>query len=219
MLASMDPVIAMAGVGWAPDGRPILHGVDLAVGAGETRALVGDAGSGRTAVLRVLLGLIKPDVGGATILGRDCWTDAVDLQRQVAFPPVLTMWPALTAWETMAFLHRLAGDGDEGRCRLLMNRFGIDPDTPIGAMGRNERHFAGLVAALCRPVGVFLIDDALTGLDANQVRVVVGALGELRREGATIVLTGEPADELHRHSDSVSVIEAGRVRTASSIPA
>lgn len=219
MLTDMDPVITMTGVGWAPAGRSILHDVDLAVEAGEMRALVGGTGSGRTAVLRVLVGLIKPDVGGASILGRDCWTDAVALQRQVAFPPALTMWPGLTAWETMAFLHRLSGDGDEGRCRLLMSRFGIEPDTPVGAMASTERHLAGLVAALCRPVEVFLIDDALTGLDPYQAGVVVAAVRDVRREGATVVLTGEPTDGLHRYCDSVTAIEAGRVRAVHSLSA
>lgn len=209
MLAGMEPVIAMTGVGWAPEGDAVLRGVSIAVAQGETRAVIGPPGSGRTSLLRVLLGLIKPDEGQARILGLDCWQDSVELHRLVSFPPVLTMWPTLTVAETLGFVHRLAGDGDPLRCRLLLHRFGIDPDTPVGALSPHERDATSLIAALCRPAQVFLVDDALTGGSGRHSAQVFAALKEARCDGATVLLTGGPEDGLERHCDSVTRIIAG----------
>lgn len=211
MLSGMGAAIEMSAVGWVPDGMPVLRDLNLRVADGEARAIVGSPGSGRTAVLRVLLGLIEPDVGRATILGLDCWSDAVALHRLVSSPPVMTMWPTLTVMETLGFVHQLAGEGECSRCRELLERFGIDAGEPVGELPVTDLHAVSLVAACCRPARVFLIDDALTGTSADQAREAIAVLNELREKGATVLLTGGPHDGLERVADSVTTIIAGHL--------
>jgi len=193
-------------VWWTPSHTTVLAGANLRIPAGEIRGLLVVPGSGRTAILRVLLGLVKPDRGSADILGQDCWADAVALHRSVSSRPNLAMWPGLTGSETLAFLHRLAGDSNPQRCRVLLERFGVDSDTPIGSLDARGRKLLSLAATFCRPGRVFLVDDAVADLAAPDRRVLADVLSHTP---ATVLLTGAEGDGTAELCDDVSIIEAG----------
>ena len=206
----MGLAVDVVEVSWSPGHEFVLHDANVQVPEGQIRGLLGQPGSGRTAIMRVLLGLVKPDAGRAAIAGLDCWSDAVALHRLVSSRPNLSMWPALTGGETLAFLHRLSGDSNPRRCRHLLDRFGVDPDVPVGVLDRRGRKLLSLAATFCRPARVFLVDDAVAHLTESDERVFAEVLTESVAAGGTVVLTGLPDDASKGLCDEVSIVESGR---------
>lgn len=203
---------------WTPGPTPVLQDACLAVPRGQVRGVLGGVGSGRTAVVRVLLGLVQPDSGCARVLGLDCWQDAVALHRLVSSRPNVAHWPTLTGGETLAFLHRLTGDSNPPRCRTLLERFYVDPDVPVSELGPRGVSVLSLAATFCRPAEVFLIDDAVAHLAAADHQVLAGVLSEVTERVGTVLLTGAPEDGTAKLCDEVDVIDAGRCGSSPTSP-
>src|SRR5262249_1268078 len=84
--------------------------LDLRVEPGEVYGFLGPNGAGKTTTIRMLLGLHRPSAGSATIFGVDAWHDPVAAHRRVAYVAgEPSLWPQLTAAETLEFLGRLHG--------------------------------------------------------------------------------------------------------------
>ena len=87
-----------------------LDGLDLAVETGEVHGFLGPNGAGKSTTIRILLGLLRADSGGAQLLGGDPWRDVADLHRRLAYVPGdVTLWPNLTGGEVIDLLGRLRG--------------------------------------------------------------------------------------------------------------
>src|SRR3989440_3796427 len=97
----MDSIIATHGLTKRFSGRAVVDRLDLPVPRGAIFALLGDNGAGKSTTIRMLTGLLPPDDGGATLLGADCWADAVDLRHRVGYVPEK---PRYYDWMTAAEL-------------------------------------------------------------------------------------------------------------------
>ena len=96
------------------NGRQILDGLDLEVAAGESVALLGANGSGKTTTLRCVVGLARPDAGRITIGGVDILRDPIGARRRLSYLPQKSTFPlTLTVRETLAVVARLRGAGTE----------------------------------------------------------------------------------------------------------
>ena len=95
-----------------------LDGLDLEVRTGDVHGFLGPNGSGKSTTIRVLLGLLRADGGGASLLGGDPWRDVAVLHRRLAYVPGdVNLWPNLTGGEVIDLLGRLRGGLDETRRR------------------------------------------------------------------------------------------------------
>ena len=93
-----------------------LDGVNLTVQPGQVHGFLGPNGAGKSTTIRVLLGLLRPDSGTATVLGGDAWTDAVALHHRLAYVPGdVSLWPNLTGGEAIDLFARLRGTADRHR--------------------------------------------------------------------------------------------------------
>lgn len=206
------------GVSWSPAAAPVLDDASLRVTPGTIHGLIGPAGSGRTAMIRVLLGLVRPDSGWAHINGLDCWDQAVELHRQVSYRPQLALWPQLSGVESLAFAQRLVGDGDVAKCAALLQWAGVDADQPVGRLSGRDRSLMSLMAALCRPVSVYLLDDALADLAVTDIALVSMVLQRERSRGATVLVAGSESDGTAAMCDEVTHIAAGQTSSVASSP-
>ena len=117
-----------------------LNGLDLRVRTGEVHGFLGPNGAGKTTTIRILLGLMRPDGGGATLLGGDPWRDATALHRRLAYVPGdVTLWPTLSGGEVIDLLGRLRGGIDVQRRNALLERFELDPRKKGRAYSKGNR--------------------------------------------------------------------------------
>ncbi len=105
-----------------------LDGLDLSVEQGEVHGFLGPNGAGKSTTIRVLLGLMRKTGGAVTIFGRDPWTDAVAIHRDLAYiPGDVNLWPNLSGGETIDLLAGLHGGADPALRAQLIRDFELDP--------------------------------------------------------------------------------------------
>ncbi|WP_110239807.1 ABC transporter ATP-binding protein [Nocardioides gilvus] len=188
-----------------------LDGFDLEVEAGEVHGFLGPNGSGKSTAIRLLLGLLRPDSGGATLLGGDPWRDAPTLHRRLAYVPgEVNLWPNLTGGEVIDLLGRLRGGLDQRRRADLVERFGLDPTRRCGTYSKGNRQKVALVAALASDVELYLLDEPTSGLDPLMEAEFQTWVRESRPEGSTVLLSSHILAEVEALCDRVSIIRAGR---------
>jgi ABC-2 type transport system ATP-binding protein len=187
-----------------------LDRLDLQVATGEVHGFLGPNGAGKSTTIRVLLGLLRPDAGEATLLGRNPWRDAASLHRRLAYVPGdVNLWPSLSGGEVIDLLGRLRGGLDEHRRKNLLDRFDLDPRKKGRAYSRGNRQKVALVAALASDVELLILDEPTAGLDPLMESVFRDCIQEERPRGRTLLLSSHILSEVEHLCDRVTIIKEG----------
>jgi ABC-2 type transport system ATP-binding protein len=189
-----------------------LDALDLEVATGEVHGFLGPNGAGKSTTFRVLLGLLRPDSGAATLLGGDPWRDAASLHRRLAYVPGdVNLWPSLSGGEIIDLLGRLRGGLDERRRKSLLDRFDLDPRKKGRAYSKGNRQKVALVAALASDVELLILDEPTAGLDPLMESVFRECIQEERPRGRTLLLSSHILSEVEHLCDRVTIIKDGHM--------
>ena len=195
-----------------------LDGLHLTVEPGEVHGFLGPNGAGKSTTIRVLLGLLRADSGGARMLGGDPWHDAAALHGRIAYVPGdVALWPTLTGGEVIDVLGRMRGGLDEKRLAEMLERFELDPRKKARTYSKGNRQKVALVAALSSRAELYLLDEPTSGLDPLMEAQFQEVVLELKREGVTVLLSSHILAEAEALSDRISIIRAGRVVQSGSL--
>ncbi|MBF6210349.1 ABC transporter ATP-binding protein [Nocardia puris] len=188
-----------------------LDGLDLTVRDGEIHGFLGPNGAGKSTTIRVLLGILRATSGRAAVLGRDPWTDAVSLHRELAYVPGdVTLWSALSGGETIDLLARMRGTLDPKRRDELVERFDLDPTKKARTYSKGNRQKVALISALASDVPLLLLDEPTSGLDPLMEQVFRDCVREANDRGTTVLLSSHILSEVEALCDRVTIIRAGR---------
>ena len=170
--------------------RAVFDGVDFALGAGEALLLTGANGSGKSSLLRLMTGLLRPAKG--TILWRDApVADDPDAHRlRLAYVGHLdAVKPALTAAENLAFWAGLAGQAAAGPVTAALDAFGIRAlaDVPCRFLSAGQKRRVALARLCVRPAALWLLDEPATALDAAAQARLGEAVARHRAGGGLVV--------------------------------
>ena len=195
-----------------------LNGLHLSVEPGEVHGFLGPNGAGKSTTIRVLLGLLRADSGNASLFGGDPWRQAADLHRRIAYVPGdVTLWPNLSGGEVIDVLGRMRGGLDEKRRAEMLERFELDPGKKARTYSKGNRQKVALVAALASRAELYLLDEPTSGLDPLMGAEFQAAVLELKREGATVLLSSHILAEAEALCDRLSLIRAGQVVLSGSL--
>jgi ABC-2 type transport system ATP-binding protein len=189
-----------------------LDSLDLEVRRGEVFGYLGPNGAGKTTTLRLLLGLIRPSEGRASLFGLDARDQAVEAHRRLAYVPGETaLWPGLTGAETLEFLGRLHGEVDHAYRDELIERFKLDPDKKVRAYSKGNRQKLVLIAALMTRADLLLLDEPTSGLDPLMEAVFRACVADARERGQTILLSSHILSEVEALCDRVGILRDGKL--------
>ena len=202
-------------------GAPILDDVSLAVGDGETLALVGASGAGKTTVLKLVNRLLVPDAGDVRVQGRDTreW-DPIRLRRSVGYViQEVGLFPHLTVADNVAVVPRLEGWPDDrvtARVRELLDLVGLAPDTYAGRfpdeLSGGQRQRVGVARALAADPPVLLMDEPFGALDPITRRQLQQEFRRIQAKvGKCVILVTHDVSEALALGDHVGVMEGGRL--------
>ncbi|MEV6506852.1 ABC transporter ATP-binding protein [Streptomyces sp. NPDC051642] len=214
----MTKAITVSGLHESFGRTQALAGLDLDVEAGEVHGFLGPNGSGKSTTIRVLLGLLHADSGAAQLLGRDPWTDAVELHRRVAYVPGdVTLWRNLSGGEVIDLYGKLRGGLDKTRRADLIDRYELDPTKKGRTYSKGNRQKVALVAAFASDVDLLILDEPTSGLDPLMEEVFQRCVEEERDRGRTILLSSHILSEVEELCDRVSIIRKGRTVESGSL--
>ncbi len=189
-----------------------LDGVNLSLEEDEVHGLIGPNGAGKTTTVRILLGLLRASGGEATLFGRDCWTDSVEIHRRLAYVPgEVQLWPNLTGGEVIDVLTRLRGGIDGRRRDRYIERFDLDPTKKCKSYSKGNRQKVGIVAAFASDVDLFVLDEPTSGLDPLMSSVFQECVMEAKRDGKTVLMSSHILADVEKLCDRVSIIRKGRI--------
>ena len=195
--------------------------VDLAVERGECLALAGPSGAGKTSVLRVAAGLLRPehgrvDANGETWLDTESNIDVPAERRRCGYVfQHYALFPHLSAWQNVAYpLRGLHRSERRTRAVALLERFGLAElaDARPATLSGGERQRVAVARALARDPEVLLLDEPLSALDARTRAAAARELGGVLRDSeAPTLLVTHDFTEAAQLGDRVGVIDRGRV--------
>ncbi len=188
--------------------------VDLtvAVDQGEVFGFLGPNGAGKTTTIRLLLGLIRPTAGRATIFGLDAERDAVAVHRRCAYVPGETsLWPSLTGEETLEFLANLHGTVDRAYRGELEQRFDFDGRKKVRSYSKGNRQKIALIAALATRADLLVLDEPTSGLDPLMEQTFRECVADAKRNGQTIFLSSHILSEVEAVCDRIGILREGRL--------
>ena len=191
-----------------------LDNVTLAIATGELFGFIGPDGAGKTTLFRILVTLILPDQGRATVLGRDVTTDVWDLRRRVGYMPGrFSLYPDLSVEENLRFFASVFGASVEEHYDLIApiyEQLAPFKDRPAGALSGGMKQKLALCCALVHRPEILFLDEPTTGVDAVSRREFWELLDRLKASGLTIVVSTPYMDEANR-CGRVALIQRGRV--------
>ena len=192
-----------------------LADLDLDVPEGEVFGLLGPNGAGKTTALRLLTGLVAPTSGRAEIAGASVAADPESVRARIG---LLTetpgLYPRLDAIENLAFFADVYGvEGASAKIESLLRRLDLwdRRNVAAGALSKGMRQKLALARALLHDPKVVFLDEPTSALDPASAKVVRALIGELKREGRTIVLCTHNLDEADRLADRIGVLRKGRL--------
>jgi ABC-2 type transport system ATP-binding protein len=196
----------------------VVDELSFAVGAGTVTGFLGPNGAGKTTTLRVVLGLVAPTSGQATIWGRH-YRDLRARRRRVgAVLEASGFHPGRTVADHLRVRCAATGAGrsridavlaDTGMSKLAGRR--------AGTLSLGERQRLGLAAALLGEPEVLILDEPANGLDPAGVLWLRGFLRRLGDQGRTVLVSSHILAEVAQFADRAVVIDHGRLVSAGSV--
>ena len=192
-----------------------VDGVSIAVPPGSIYGVLGANGAGKTTTLRMLLGIIDPDGGRRTLLGRDRPLEAAE---EVGYlPEERGLYPAMTARDAIAFMGALRGlPLAEGRARatalLADNNLADKTDARISTLSKGMAQTVQLLGTIVHRPRLIILDEPFSGLDALNQQRLEALIRAQAAAGVTVIFSTHIIAHAERLCERVAIIARGRVR-------
>jgi len=190
-----------------------LRGVDLRVEQGRVFGFLGPNGAGKTTTIRILLDLIRPTTGTASVLGLDAQRESMEVRRRVGYMPgELHLYDSMRGFELLDLFDSFRPERRDRRYRsALCERLGLDLTKRVRALSKGNKQKLGIVQALMHRPELLVLDEPTSGLDPLVQEEVARLLEEAVHDGRTVFFSSHVLPEVERLSEAVAIIREGEV--------
>jgi len=203
---------------WGRDKVRALEGLNLTIPRGEVFGLLGPNGSGKSTTIKLLLGLIFPTAGRASILGHPAGSTSIN-ERIGFLPEESYLYRFLNGEETLRFygrLFKIPRRELNRRVPALLDTVGLDAKSRKRKLREYSKGMArriGLAQALINNPDLILLDEPTTGLDPIGTREMKDLILSLKAQGKTVLLCSHLLADVQDVCDRITILYAGKMQT------
>ncbi len=187
--------------------------INFEVGTGEVVGYLGPNGSGKTTTIRMLLGLLKPNEGKATVLGFDAFTQSEEVRKRAGYmSQKFALYDDLTVFENLTFYGGVYGITDKARIARTLELVGLTghDSTLTKSLSAGWRQRLALAIALVHEPKLLFLDEPTSGVDPSARRAFWDLIYELAEGGVTILVTTHYMDEAE-YCERVGIMRDGKL--------
>ena len=189
--------------------------LNLRVAEGEIYAFLGLNGAGKTTTIRMLLGMIKPTHGNATVLGKHVQLGSREPWAEIGYlVEIPHAYPELTVYENLEVARRLHPGTERKAVNMVIEHLGLAEykDRRAGILSQGNAQRLGLAKALLHDPKLLLLDEPANGLDPAGIVEIRALLLELTREqGVTVFMSSHILAEVSKLAKRIGIIHEGRL--------
>jgi len=195
-----------------------LDSLSISVDAGQVLGFIGPNGAGKTTTIRILVGLLRPTEGSATIAGADCVAQSRKIKRLVGYmPDVFGSYDNMRVTEYLDFFGAAYGIGRRHRVKRIaevLDTTGATymKDLYVESLSHGMKQRVGIARTLLHDPQVMILDEPANGLDPQARIDMRELLLQLADMGKTLIVTSHILPELSRICDTVAIITHGKLR-------
>ncbi len=219
-----EPVITARGLTKRYGEAVVVDALDFDILKGETFGLLGPNGAGKTTTILMMLGLTDVSAGTVTVAGHDPVRQPLDVKRRVGYlPDLVGFYDHMTAVENLTYTARLMGfvrNVREARIADALARVRLSDvaHKAVATFSRGMRQRLGLAELIMKHAEIAILDEPTSGLDPQSTHEFLDMIGELKREGVTVLITSHLLDQVQRLCDRVALFRGGRILVMGTVP-
>ncbi|NLX75944.1 MAG: ATP-binding cassette domain-containing protein [Clostridiaceae bacterium] len=189
----------------------VLKNVNIAFETGKIHGIVGRNGSGKTVMMKCILGFLKPTKGSVTVLGKKIGLEcnfAPETGMIIEAPGFI---PTESGYNNLKWLMGLRSKPNNERIKEVMYTVGLDPESkkPVGKYSLGMRQRLGIAQAIMERPRLLVLDEPMNGLDNRGVEDMRKLFLQLKEDGTTILLASHNPADIEILCDTVCEIDAG----------
>ncbi|MFN4008261.1 MAG: ABC transporter ATP-binding protein [Chitinophagaceae bacterium] len=213
----MEPIITLNNVQKYYGEKQVLKGINLTVYPGQVIGYIGPNGAGKSTTVKILTGLISDYEGEVWVKGVNLKNDTQAVKQYIGYVPELAeLYDVLTPREFLHFMGALYNMPEtlvEERMLKMLEAFGLtaNVDQRMDSFSKGMRQKVLITSGLIHNPDVIVLDEPLSGLDANSVIIVKELISKLAQDGKTIFYCSHMMDVVEKVSDRIVLIDQGAV--------
>jgi ABC-2 type transport system ATP-binding protein len=218
------PVITARGLTKRYGESVVVDALDFDIVKGETFGLLGPNGAGKTTTILMMLGLTDVSAGTVMVAGHDPVRQPLEVKRRVGYlPDSVGFYDHMTAAENLTYTARLMGfarNVREARIADALARVRLSDVArrTVATFSRGMRQRLGLAELIMKHAEIAILDEPTSGLDPQSTHEFLDMIGELKREGVTVLITSHLLDQVQRLCDRVALFSGGKILVMGTVP-
>ncbi len=206
------PVIEIEGLTKRYGSVPALSGLELTVPVGSIFGFLGPNGAGKTTTLRILVGLLRPTAGRASVFGKDAWSESTDIRSRVGYVSGdVRLYEWMTGAAFLGFCDHARGGGAADEIKRLRERLDLNLDRRIRSYSRGMKQKLALIQSLMHRPPLLILDEPTVGLDPLVQQTLYAELRQVAADGRTVLFSSHTLSEVEALCDRVAIIRSGRL--------
>ena len=199
------------------DDKLAVDNISLKVRPGEILGFLGPNGAGKTTTVKMLIGMLIPTGGTATVAGFDISKEPIEVKKRIGYVPETgALFESLTAWEYLELitdLHHMDRALAQRKIDEFLTLFGLDNerDHRLSGFSKGMKQKVLLAAAFLPNPEVLFLDEPLNGLDVNTALIIKELLKKMAAQGKTIMFCSHILEVVERICTRVAIIDCGRI--------
>jgi ABC-2 type transport system ATP-binding protein len=209
----MSPALVLNGVTKRMANRVVVDNVSLSLDYGSVCGFLGQNGAGKTTTIRMIMGILQPDAGTISILGRG---SAVEVRRELGYlPEERGLYSSMTVGNVLEYFGQLKGmSAADARLRgtELLDEVGLREHikSRCGELSKGMAQKVQLLAAILHGPKLVVLDEPFSGLDPVNVEVMRRFILRMKQQGQTVIFSTHVMEQAEQICDSVFMIRNGR---------